>query len=95
MYKVLAMNNGDSPIDKFKAKLEGHHSWPSLYMFKFIVPKGKEEKIKMLFPNNEVTTKASKNGNYISLTAKVLMASSDDIIRIYEQAYLIEGVISL
>ena len=64
-------------------------------MFKFIVSKGRESEVAALFPSNEVSTKLSKNGNYISVTAKVMMRSSDEIIRIYEEAYKIEGVISL
>ena len=79
----------------FKEKLDDQYSWPSLYMFKFIVPKGKEDEVIVLFPSNEVSTKESKNGNYISVTAKVMMSSSEDIVRIYEEAYKIEGVISL
>lgn len=81
--------------ENFKEKLDSQYSWPSLYMFKFIVPKGKEVKVLHLFPYNEVTTKESKNGNYVSVTAKVMMGSSEDIIKIYEEAYKIEGVISL
>lgn len=84
-----------SSHSQFKEKLDSEYSWPSLYMFKFIVPKGKEEDIIALFPSNETSTKASKKGNYISVTAKVMMGSSEEIIKIYEKAYEIEGVISL
>lgn len=78
-----------------KEKLDQQYSWPSLYMFKFIVAKGEEDKVLHLFPQNDVAVKESKNGNYVSVTAKVMMCSSDDIIKIYEEAYKIEGVISL
>lgn len=88
------MSDKLSPQD-FKQKLDEQYSWPSLYMFKFIVPKGRETEVMDLFPYNELSTKSSKNGNYISVTAKVMMGSSDDIIKIYEEAYKIEGVISL
>ena len=79
----------------FKEKLDKQHKWPSLYMFKFIVPKGKEDAIYDIFPKNEVQSKMSKKGNYISLTAKVMMGSSDDVLRIYEEAHKVEGVIAL
>lgn len=88
------MRNNESR-DQFKEKLDIEYNWPALYMFKFIVPKGQEEKVKSLFPYNEITTKASKNGNYISVTAQVMMNSSEAIVKIYEEAYKIEGVISL
>ncbi|CAN5436167.1 DUF493 family protein [soil metagenome] len=88
------MENQNS-FEDFKEKLDSQHVWPSLYMFKFIVPKGTEQEIQSLFPRNELTLKKSKQGNYISLTAKVMMGSSDEIIRIYREAYKIEGVIAL
>lgn len=82
-------------FEDFKEKLDSQHVWPSLYMFKFIVPKGKENEIFSLFPRNELTSKSSKEGNYTSLTAKVMMGSSNEVIRIYREAYKIEGIIAL
>lgn len=87
--------NSDKEVLNFKDKLDNQHSWPSLFMFKFIVPKGKEEGIFRLFPKNEYATKASKKGNFISVTAKVMMGSSEDVIRIYQEASKVEGVIAL
>lgn len=85
----------DQKISDFKEKLENSYSWPSLYMFKFIVPSGKEEEVKNLFPKHDVTQKPSKNGNYISLTAEIMAGSSDQISDIYLQANKIEGLIAL
>lgn len=85
----------DQSIENFKDKLDSQHIWPSLYMFKFIVPKGKEGEIYSLFPRNETSTKPSKAGNYISITAKIMMPSSDEVIKIYQQAHKVEGVIAL
>ncbi len=82
-------------FEDFKEKLDNQHVWPSLYMFKFIVTKGNEQEVLSLFPKNELSCKSSKKGNYTSITAKVMMGSSDDVIRIYKEAYKIEGVIAL
>lgn len=79
----------------FKDKLENIHQWPSLYMFKFIVPKGKEAEVRELFPKNILEEKPSRNGNYISVTARVMMASSSQVIEIYEKASRIEDLIAL
>ncbi|MEX2567268.1 MAG: DUF493 family protein [Cyclobacteriaceae bacterium] len=79
----------------FKEKLEAQTSYPTLYMFKFIVPRGKEKEIAALLPNNEMKIKTSSQGNYISATIKAMMPSSDAIIEIYEKAFKIEDVISL
>lgn len=82
-------------LEAFKEKLDGAHKWPSLYMFKFIVPKGKEGEVFALFPKNDLSTKESSKGNYISVTAKVMMGSSDAVMEKYHQANKIEGVLAL
>lgn len=79
----------------FKSKLDGHHKWPSLYMFKFIVPSGKEGEVEKLFPKNEVKVKSSNKGNYSSLTIQVMMPGSEEVVRIYEEANKIKGLIAL
>lgn len=79
----------------FKEKLEEQNSFPALYMFKFIVPSGKEHKIAALLPNNEIKLKTSSKGNYVSATIKAMMPDSQSIIDVYEQAAKIDGVISL
>jgi uncharacterized protein len=79
----------------FKEKLEAVSQFPMLYMFKFIVPNGRENEIAELFPKNEMSLKPSSGGKYVSTTIQMMVDSADQIIEIYEQASLIEGVISL
>lgn len=79
----------------FKEKLESAGQFPMLYMFKFIVPTGKETEVGVLFPKNEMSLKPSSGGKYVSTTIKAMMDSADQIIEIYEKASEIEGVISL
>jgi uncharacterized protein len=79
----------------FGEKLDQHYAWPSLYMFKFIVPKGKEDDLKKLFPQHTSTERQSKNGNYSSITIQMMMPSSKAVIEIYHQAAAIEGLIAL
>lgn len=81
--------------EAFKAKLEEHTSFPTLYMFKFIVPTGRENEVATLLPNNKMTLKHSAQGKYVSATIKALMPSSEAILEVYEKAAQIEGVISL
>ena len=78
-----------------REKLDQHYAWPDLYIFKFIVPKGKEEDVKQLFPRHTVKEKASKNGNYTSLTIQMMIPSSDAVIEVYLKTSLIEGLIAL
>lgn len=82
-------------ISSFKEKLDAEMSFPSLYMFKFIVTSGKEDEISTLLPNNEMTLKTSSKGKYVSATIKAMMPSSEAIIDVYRRASNIEGVISL
>lgn len=82
-------------VKSFKEKLDKHYAWPALYTFKFIVTKGKEEEVKKLFPQNEAKEKMSSQGNYTSLTINTMMPSSDAIIKIYQDASRIEGIIAL
>ena len=82
-------------INSFKEKLDQHHAWPSLYIFKFIVPAGKEGEVKRLFPQHDTTEKLSKNGNYVSVTAQMMMTSSQSVIEVYTQAAEIDGLIAL
>lgn len=79
----------------FIEKLESQHVWPSLYMFKFIVPREKQSEIEKLFPRHQVKRKSSSRGNYISLTIKVMISESEEVVKIYEEAHKVEGVIAL
>ncbi|HNP17932.1 MAG TPA: DUF493 family protein [Fulvivirga sp.] len=82
-------------IASFKEKLEKEYNWPALYVFKFIVPRGKEDEIKNLFIHHEVSEKASSKGNYVSITSKVMAQSSEKVIEYYLAANEVEGVIAL
>jgi uncharacterized protein len=82
-------------LNNFREKLDQHHVWPSLYIFKFIVPTGKENEVKQLFPNHTVTEKLSTKGNYTSITTQMMMPSSQAVIDIYVRASAIEGIVAL
>lgn len=79
----------------FREKLEQHYAWPALYVFKFIVPAGREDQVKSLFPLHTASEKASKQGNYISITIQAMMQSSDAVIEMYKRAASIEGIVAL
>lgn len=81
--------------NSFREKLDRHYAWPSLYVFKFIVPRGKEDEVKKLFSHHDISQRFSKEGNYASITIKMMMQSSDAVIEIYKQAATIDGLIAL
>ncbi len=80
---------------KFKEVLDLTYKWPSEYTFKFIAPKGSLALLEAMFSTCEIKIRDSKNGNYSSVTATILLHSSDDVIAIYEQASKIPGLIAL
>jgi uncharacterized protein len=82
-------------INSFREKLDEHYAWPALYIYKFIVPIGKEDLVKQLFPLTLATEKLSKQGNYISVTIQKMMYSSDAVIEVYIKAAEIDGIIAL
>ena len=85
-------------LDKIKSSLDDVYDWPSLYMFKFIVPtiSGKYESLMELFPKEVDTyTKMSKEGKYTSITIKEVLMSSDDVLNRYKAVQKIGGIIAL
>jgi putative lipoic acid-binding regulatory protein len=88
------MNHQES-IESFREKLETEYEWPSLYTFKFIVPREKVDEVRVIFKNHDITEKESSKGKYISVTSKMMSESSQHIIDIYLEANKIEGLIAL
>lgn len=87
--------------DKFKElknKLNETQSYPTVYMFKFIMD-AEHRKIALvesLFGENaEIYTKESDKGKYISITITEVMMSTEEIIDIYIKASEIKGVMLL
>ena len=82
-------------LKSFREKLDQHYAWPSLYMFKFIVPAGQEDAVKKLFPKHVASEKRSTRGRYTSVTVQMMMPSSDAVVSVYVQASAIDGLIAL
>lgn len=82
------------PFEKLKEQLD-QLEYPTIFPFKFIGPPEKVNLLKVLLKEAELSEKPSRNGKYISLTAKAMMLNADDIIVIYREAAKIEGVITL
>jgi len=82
--------------ENFKQTLDQTHAWPCQYMFKFIVPAYRKNEVLELFQEDDaISTRVSRNGQYISVTAKCRMHSSDEVIAVYEAASGIQGIVSL
>tara|TARA_B100001287_G_scaffold133628_1_gene112511 strand:+ start:13548 stop:13811 length:264 start_codon:yes stop_codon:yes gene_type:complete len=84
-------------FESLKAKLE-QTDFPQVYFFKFIVPNTNDNvaKVSALYTKDtQVQMKPSSSGKFISMSAKQVVLSVDDIISIYKKASVIEGIISL
>lgn len=83
-------------FQSLRTKLDKHYAWPALYMFKFIVPAGKAQDLRQLFPLHITSTeKQSEKGNYVSLTYQMMMPSSQSVIDVYQRVSVIEGIVAL
>ncbi len=93
------MSKEEDFYKKLKSSLNETTKFPTKYLYKFIIPTGKEKfgEIESIFNNlgAVINSKASKNGKYTSLSILVNMKSADDVIAKYKEVSKVEGVISL
>ena len=80
---------------KFQALLDDQIEWPAEYVFKFIAPEAGLDALKSVFRRYPIAVRASSKGNYYSVTARMKMHSSEEIIALYKAAAEVEGVIAL
>lgn len=84
---------------RLKEELNNTSTWPTLYLFKFIVPtdKQKVDQVENAFNNMGavIKTNQSKTGKYTSCSIHVQMKSADTVIEKYKELSTIEGIISL
>ena len=97
---MSAKLNPEEFYEKLKSQLYETSSWPSEYLYKFIVKSelSKIAEIEGLFNNMGavIKTMESKNGKYTSISINVLMLNPDAVIIKYQEvAENVEGVISL
>lgn len=82
---------------ELRSKLE-KDSWPSVYMFKFILPSD-NHKIALVeshFDDGaEINHQSSSNGKYISITIRQVMLTAESVIDIYKKIAELKGIISL
>ena len=84
---------------RLKSQLEADTTWPSPYLFKFIVPASLEKiaEINAVFNHMQahIQTRDSSKGTYTSVSVEVTMTSPEAVIAKYQEVSKIEGVISL
>ncbi|MDD7887883.1 DUF493 domain-containing protein [Flavivirga sp. 57AJ16] len=93
-------SNSEEFYEKLKGQLYETASWPTEYLYKFIIKSDIEKiaKLEALFNNlGAVINKTeSKNGKYTSVSVNLHMRNPDAVIEKYKEvAEKVEGVISL
>ena len=92
--------NQDEFYEKLRAQLYDTASWPSEYLYKFIIKSDavRIAKVESIFDNMGavINTIESKKGKYTSISINVLLRNPDAVIEKYKEvAEKVEGVISL
>lgn len=84
---------------RLKEELANTSLWPTLYLYKFIVPTDKQkiETVQNAFDNMGavINTKKSAKGNYTSVSIQVVMNNPDHVIAKYQELSTVEGILSL
>ncbi|RDY61785.1 DUF493 family protein [Flagellimonas nanhaiensis] len=95
----MEKENTDEFYARLKEQLLETTSWPSNYLYKFIVPTDEERiaQITQIFDNAGavIESKKSKKGTYTSISITVKLQNPDEVIAKYKEVSQVEGVISL
>ncbi len=85
--------------ERLKKELDLSSTWPSLYLYKFIVPTDQENilRVEDAFDcmGAVIKTTQSKTGKFTSISVDVMMKNSQEIIDKYIEVSTIKGIISL
>jgi hypothetical protein len=85
--------------ERLRTELDLSTTWPSIYLYKFIVPSDKENILRVEEAFNcmgaVIKTTKSKTGKYTSISVDVLMKNSQEIVDKYIELSTIKDIISL
>ena len=88
----------ESPFLGLLDQLKKDGPWPKIYLFKFIIPNDNQKLALtegIFGPEAQVSINASRTGKYLSVSAKEVMVSPEEVVERYEKATKMEGLISL
>ena len=95
----MGKENSEEFYGRLREELQKSTSWPSNYLYKFIIPTDpvRIEQIGSIFNNTGavIESKKSRNGKYTSLSITVHLENPDQVIEKYREVGKVKGVISL
>jgi uncharacterized protein len=90
---------GQEFYDRLQTELDRSNTWPTEYLFKFIVPSIDDnvEKVENAFNcmGAVIKTTKSKTGKFTSISVDVTVKDSQEIIQKYQEVATIKGIVSL
>lgn len=93
------MSKQEDFYTKLRALLIETTTFPTEYLYKFIIPSNKDtqKQLENMFnyTGAVIKSKKSKNGKYTSFSIRLVAKNVDEIIAKYKEVSKIEGVISL
>ena len=92
---MVSRPNGESNLERLKVALDTYQVWPTVYVFKFIVPQAELNHLLALLDGFPISTRESRTGKYVAVTVEAKMHSSVEVIEVYERVAVIEGLRSL
>ena len=85
--------------DRLKVELDMSNTWPTIYLFKFIVPtvNNNVKQVENAFDcmGAVINTKKSKTGKYTSISVDVTVKDAQEIVDKYLDVSTIQGIVSL
>jgi hypothetical protein len=81
--------------ESFKKKVESQHQFPGIYLFKFVIPHEIRDEVVKSLPEGEMSFRSSSNNRYVSITLKVMVNTSDEVVEVYRNIYKFKGVVAL
>ena len=88
------MNDQSPKWERLRQLLDEQSEWPTIFVFKFIVPKSSFDRLKAVV-GSDLHVRPSSGGKYLGVTLRRLMASSEAVIEVYESVESVEGLIAL
>lgn len=82
-------------LEGLKAALDKTTEWPTVYTYKFIVPRASLNHLLALIDGNRYSSRESKTGKFVSVTMERVVTSSEDVIELYKRTAVVKGLMAL
>ena len=96
---MISSQNSDEFYQRFLEKLKVSHSWPGMYMFKFIMPTDSNyiDELISIFNkfDKSISRKYSSNRKFLSISINTKLDLPEEVITIYKKTTHFKGLIRL